>query len=121
MNTIITDPRILLHTRAQYDHYKDEARRFCHERLEYYNEYYQLEYNRVSIKKLKTRWGSCSSKKNLNFNYRIIFLPSDVADYIIVHELCHLKELNHSKTFWTLVAEQFPNHKELRHRLMHVR
>lgn len=62
-------------------------------------------------------WGSCSKKGNLNFNWRLIQLPPELADYVIVHELCHLKELNHSQRFWDLVGQAIPDYKERRQAL----
>jgi predicted metal-dependent hydrolase len=104
-------------TRKDYLLYKEQAREFVTRRLEHFNQFYGLKYNRVAVRNQKTCWGSCSEKKNLNFNYRIVQLPEEIADYVIVHELCHLKELNHSKQFWDLVAEQIPNYKKLREEL----
>ena len=101
-------------TVAQKKHYadhKEAARVLCHERLEHFNQFYNLSYNRVAIRNTRSRWGSCSSKKNLNFNYRILFLPPELQDYLIVHELCHLQEMNHAKPFWDLVALQSPDYK----------
>ncbi|MEK7523477.1 MAG: M48 family metallopeptidase [Patescibacteria group bacterium] len=94
--------------------HKEQARRLAKERIEHFNKMYQFEFNRVSIRNQRTRWGSCSSKRNLNFNYKIALLPLPLADYIIVHELCHLGEFNHSKKFWELVAKTIPNHREIR-------
>jgi predicted metal-dependent hydrolase len=73
-----------------------------------------LEYKKVFIKNVTTRWGSCSSKKNLNFSYKIVFLENSVQDYLIVHELCHLKEMNHKESFWNLVALAVPDYLEKR-------
>ena len=84
------------------------------ERLEYYNKHYNLKYNRISIRNQKSRWGSCSKRGNLNFNYKILQLPAEIRDYIIVHELCHLQEFNHSKNFWALVGKAVPNYREIR-------
>ncbi len=78
------------------------------ERIKYFNKKYGFHYNKINVKNQKTRWGSCSKKRNLNFNYKILFLPEKARDYIIVHELCHLRELNHSRNFWGLVAKIFP-------------
>ncbi len=103
--------------KEEYDKYKNEALILVKERLEYYNKFFNYKYNKVSIKNQKTRWGSCSRKGNLNFNYKLALLPSDQADYIIVHELCHLKEFNHSQEFWSLVALQIPLYKEIRLKL----
>lgn len=103
--------------RKDYLKYKEEARRLVKGRLEHYNEIYKFKYKRVAIRDQKTRWGSCSTSGNLNFNYKIALLPSHLADYIIVHELCHLKEFNHSKCFWDLVSLEIPNHNKLRHEL----
>jgi len=90
------------------------AKRMIKERVEHFNSFYNFKYNRIAIKKQSTRWGSCSGKKNLNFNFKLLFLPQELADYVVVHELCHLQEMNHSKKFWDLVAKVFPNFKEIR-------
>lgn len=70
-----------------------------------------FQYGRVTIKGQSTRWGSCSSQRNLNFNWRLMFAPQAAIDYVIIHELCHLQELNHSRRFWTLVARFCPDYK----------
>lgn len=100
-----------------YLKYKKEAVILVKERLEYFNQFYNLKWNRIAIRNQKTRWGSCSKKGNLNFNYKIALLPVNQADYIIVHELCHLEEFNHGKEFWNLVSITTPNYKEIRHSL----
>jgi len=100
------------------DKKREQARGFVLERLAYFNQFYNFKINRVAIKNTSTRWGSCSSKGNLNFNYKIIYLKPELADYLIVHELCHLGEFNHSSKFHALVAKTIPNYvsinKELR-------
>lgn len=78
---------------------------------------YTFSYKKISIKNVSSRWGSCSRKGNLNFNFRLALLPPELADYIIVHELCHLGEFNHSKKFWDLVALTIPNWQKLRNGL----
>lgn len=97
----------------EYRRLKEAARKLVQERIEKWNDYYDFKFNRIFIKNQKTRWGSCSTNRNLSFNYKIILLPRHLADYIIVHELCHLKEFNHSKRFWNLVAQTFPDHEKL--------
>lgn len=67
-------------------------------------------FNNIRIKDTKTRWGSCSSKGNLNFNFRIVMSPEVVMDYIIIHELCHLKHMNHSQEFWRCVESYMPDY-----------
>ncbi len=94
-----------------------QARLFIHERLTYWNQFYNFSYKRVFIKNQKTRWGSCSKNGNLNFNYKIIYLPPHLADYIIVHELCHLGEFNHSKRFWNLVEKTIPEYARCKNEL----
>lgn len=92
---------------------REKARIFIENRLSFFNKFYKVQINRIAIKNTSTRWGSCSSKKNLNFNYKIIYLKKEMADYLIVHELCHLKEFNHSKKFWAEVAKTIPNYQEI--------
>lgn len=107
--------------KEEYLKHKDMALRLVLRRLEYFNKIYGFEYNKVSIKNQKTRWGSCSNNRNLNFNYRIAIIPAHLADYIVVHELCHLKEFNHSKKFWDLVSREIPNYLIIRRELKNIR
>jgi len=91
---------------------KEKAREIIKERVEFFIAKYGFSYNKIFIKNQKTKWGSCSSKKNLNFNYKVAFLPDHLRDYIVIHEICHLKEMNHSSAFWDLVSIECPNYKE---------
>ena len=102
---------------------REQARRFVKNRIEHFNAFYNYKVNRIAIKNQTTRWGSCSSKGNLNFNYKIIYLKPAFADYLIVHELCHLGELNHSKKFWALVGKIIPDYAKINKELkrMHIK
>jgi len=102
---------------ADYQKNKEQALKQIRARVDYFNQIYKFKFNRISIKNQTTRWGSCSRRGNLNFNFRLIFLPAVLMDYVVVHELCHLKEFNHSKNFWTLVAKTFPNYNSIRKNL----
>ncbi len=81
---------------------------------------YGFEYNRIVIRNQKSRWGSCSIKGNLKFNYRLMFLSPELIDYVIVHELCHLREMNHSEKFWREVENIIPNWKVRRSELKKI-
>lgn len=92
--------------------YKAEARRILEQRVKLYGERLGVYPERIFIKNQKTKWGSCSSRRNINLNYRIIMAPMEVVDYLVVHELCHLVHLNHSKDFWSLVEKILPHYKK---------
>jgi len=102
------------HSKEEYRKFKKSAEELIRNRVEEINKMYSFEYDRITIKNQSTRWGSCSNKNNLNFNYKIALLPRKYTDYIIAHELCHLKEMNHSKNFWNLVAQAVPDYREIR-------
>jgi len=103
--------------KADYLKNKDAALKFAEERVAEFNRGYKFKFNKISIKDQKTRWGSCSRKGNLNYNYKLLLLPGHIADYIIVHELCHLKEFNHGKKFWSLVAKAVPDYLDIKKEL----
>jgi hypothetical protein len=100
--------------------HKESARSLVVSKLTYWNKYYGFTFNRVSIKNTRRSWGSCSALKNLNFSYKLLFIPEHLQDYVIVHELCHLQELNHSTRFWILVEKCIPKYKECIAELKHV-
>lgn len=92
-----------------------------HQLVAQINAHYGYKINKVFIKNSRSRWGSCSERGNLNFNYRIVFLPPHLQHYLVVHELCHLGELNHSPKFWARVAETFPAYKSAKKELQKFR
>ncbi len=98
-------------TRQDYLDNKEKARRLIENKINRFNQYYNFRINRISIRNQKTRWGSCSKKGNLNFNWRIVWLEDELANYLVVHEMCHLKEMNHSNFFWELTARAIPDYK----------
>ena len=89
----------------------DQAVEYIPKRVKYYAEKENFVYNKITIKNLVSRWGSCSTKGNLNFNCLLMLTPDYVIDYIVVHELCHLREMNHSEKFWTEVEKIMPDYQ----------
>lgn len=104
-------------TKKHFGEHKEQALIVAENRIEHFNKIYKFSFNKINIKNQKTRWGSCSKRGNLNFNYKIALLPQRLSDYIIVHELCHLGEFNHSRKFWNLVAKAIPDYLEIRNEL----
>lgn len=94
------------------EEYKKQAREYIPKRVAEIAKKYWYEYNKVKITSAKTRWGSCTSQKNLNFSFRLILTPPEIIDYVICHELSHLKEMNHSRQFWTEVSKMDINYKK---------
>ena len=90
---------------------REKTRQLVTERVKYFAPVIGVTYNQIAIRTQKTRWGSCSSKGNLNFNCLLGLTPPEVLDYVVVHELCHRIELNHSKQFWDAVERTIPNYK----------
>ncbi|MDR3570804.1 MAG: SprT family zinc-dependent metalloprotease [Candidatus Pacebacteria bacterium] len=99
-------------SKQQYEKYKQTALCLARQRIAYFNTFYRFPFSSITIRNQKSRWGSCSPKGVLSFNYRILFLPPHLADYLVVHELCHLQEMNHSSRFWELVARSIPDYLE---------
>ena len=91
--------------------YKNQAKYTISKRVHFYAKQMGESFGRITIKSQKKRWGSCSSARNLNFNWRLIMAPQEVMDYVVVHELCHLRQMNHRDAFWREVEMVLPNYK----------
>lgn len=96
---------------------KRQIRQLVTQRVEYYAGLMGISYGRISMRNQKTRWGSCSSDGNLNFNCRLLYVPKELVDYVVVHELAHRRHMNHSPEFWQEVEQYLPDYRELRKRL----
>ena len=118
----VSQERLFLKTlpKSDFDKNKEKARDYIQKRVEDLAGVHDFEFNEIYIRNQKSRWGSCSRDKNLSFNYKIIYLPQKIADYIIIHELCHTKELNHSKRFWDLVEKCMPDYLKFRKDLKRI-
>ena len=92
----------------------DQAEESIPERVRYYAERIGVDYGRIRIRNQQTRWGSCTAAGNLSFNCLLMLCPLEVLDYVVVHELCHRREMNHSPNFWALVEEELPDYRERR-------
>lgn len=99
------------YTPEELNRIKAQARKLVAQRVRFYAPIVGVTYNQVTIRLQHTRWGSCSGKGNLNFNGLLALVPAEVLDYVVVHELCHRKEMNHSTAFWAEVAKVLPDYK----------
>lgn len=99
--------------------YRMEAEKLLKERTYYYSNIIGVSFNRITVKDQKTIWGSCSSRKNINYSYRLIMAPIDIIDYVVVHELCHLIHMDHSKAYWGKVESILPDYRERKQWLKH--
>ena len=102
------------YTPKEIEQLREQTRKLVTERVRYYAPIIGVTYRQIAIRTQHTRWGSCSSKGNLNFNCLLALVPPEVLDYVVVHELCHRKELNHSARFWSQVEQVFPDYKAQR-------
>ena len=102
------------YTAKEIEQLREQARKLVTERVKFYAPIIGVSYGQIAIRTQHTRWGSCSSKGNLNFNCLLALVPSEVLDYVVVHELCHRKELNHSARFWNEVERILPDYKTRR-------
>ena len=94
--------------------YREQARARISERVAWFARIMGVSYGRITIRAAKTRWGSCSAKGNLNFHWKLILMPEEVLDYVVVHELAHRKQMNHSPAFWAEVEKVLPDYRERR-------
>lgn len=101
-------------TLALEKRYRDAAADYIPKRVEYYHTLTGGNYSKITIRDQKTRWGSCSASGTLSFSFRLMMAPPRVLDYVVVHELCHLTYMNHSKDFWNMVESILPDYKEHR-------
>lgn len=108
MDTALSEHKLSPEERMRYIQI---ARDIFKQKTAYYAALMDVTYGRISIREQKTRWGSCSGKGNLNFNWRLIFAPEHVLDYVVVHELAHRKEMNHAPAFYNLVQSILPDYK----------
>lgn len=97
---------------AQEKELRERAKSVLAQRTAYFARQIGVTYGRITVRDQKTRWGSCSQTGNLNFNFRLILAPSEVLDYVVVHELCHRRQMNHSAQFWQEVAQVLPDYRK---------
>ena len=97
--------------------YKAQAKEYLQLKCQFFAQRMGIRHGAVKVNGAKTRWGSCNRKGDINFTYRLLFVPEDLIDYVVVHELAHIKEMNHSASFWAVVEETMPDYKSRRKRL----
>ena len=99
-------------TDAEIKKLKCDAKEYMTRKSEYYSKIMGVKYGRISITSAKTRFGSASSKGNISYSWRIMLYPEEARDYVVVHELAHLIEMNHSRRFYAIIAKIMPDYKE---------
>ena len=111
LNKLAQQPKLPAFTEADIQKMTQQAKVLIPRRVAYYAPLIGVDYGRITIRHQRTRWGSCSSKGNLNFNCLLMLVPTEVLSYVVVHELCHRKEMNHSQKFWAEVEKIIPDYK----------
>lgn len=104
----------VVYTKEQEKELRQQARKRLTERTDYYKTILGVDYKRIRIADQKTRWGSCSSTGTISYNWHLVLLPDAILDYVVVHELCHLRQMNHSKDFWKMVEGILPDYQSRR-------
>lgn len=97
--------------------YRKAARRYLEDKTAWWAKQMGVTYLRIAIRDQETRWGSCSTCGNLNYNWKLVLLPEELADYVVVHELAHRTEMNHSEDFWRIVERELPDYRQRRRML----
>lgn len=113
MKTVYS-PEDMKRMQVMDNRYRNAAKEYFTKRVEHFIQITGGTYTRITIRDQKTRWGSRSSSGTLSFNYRLMYAPLKVLDYVVVHELCHITHMNHSRDFWNMVASVLPDYKESR-------
>lgn len=103
-----------VYTEAEREAGRKRAKKALEEKCRFFAGRMGVSYGRIAVREQKTRWGSCSAKGNLNFNWKLILMPEEILDYLVVHELAHRIEMNHSPAFWRVVEREIPDYKERR-------
>ena len=111
LETIAERPRQAGLTTEELQALAKQAARELPEKVRFFGQNMGVSHGRITIRSQRTRWGSCSSKGNLNFNCLLMLCPEEVQDYVVVHELCHRREMNHSAAFWAAVERYCPDYR----------
>lgn len=111
------EKKVIRLTAQEADRYKKQAKLYLQQKCMHFSELMGLRPDTVKVNSAKTRWGSCNRKGGINFTYRLLFVPEELIDYVVVHELAHLKEMNHSSRFWSVVEQTMPDYRLRRKRL----
>lgn len=109
--TVFPSEEAKRHKPLLMDELRQQASDKIRRKVRYFADKHGFKINKIAIKDTVSRWGSCSSDKNININWRLALAPTSVMDYVIIHELCHTKEMNHSERFWSLVEKCMPDYK----------